>query len=126
MSVTIDLSGRVALVTGGGRGIGRAVAALLARAGAQVVIASRKTEVLDDAAREITGGGGRVTAIPCHIGRPEEVQALVERVRRELGPVEILVNNAATNIQLGPLLAAGDAELSKMVEINLQGALRLV
>jgi NAD(P)-dependent dehydrogenase (short-subunit alcohol dehydrogenase family) len=126
MGVTIDLSGKVAMVTGGGRGIGLAVASLLAQAGAKVAIASRKKEVLEAAAREIAALGGRVAAIPCHIGRLEDIQNLVERVRRELGPIDVLVNNAATNIQLGPLLAATDAELSKMVEINLQGALRLI
>ncbi len=126
MGVSIDLSGRVALVTGGGRGIGLAVASLLAQAGASVAIASRKKEVLEAAARGIAGQGGRVAPIPCHIGRPDEVQKLVEQVHRELGPVDILVNNAATNIQTGPLLAATEAEFSKMMEINLQGALRLI
>jgi NAD(P)-dependent dehydrogenase (short-subunit alcohol dehydrogenase family) len=126
MGVSIDLSGRVALVTGGGRGIGLAVASLLAQAGASVAIASRKKEVLEAAAREIAGRGGRVAPIPCHIGRPDEIQKLVEQVHRELGPVDLLVNNAATNIQTGPLLAATEAEFSKMMEINLQGALRLI
>ena len=126
MSASIDLSGKVALVTGGGRGIGKAIASLLAEAGASVAIASRKVEVIGAAAREIAARGGRIAAFPCHVGRLEEIQKLVEAVRLELGPVDILVNNAATNIQVGPLLAATDAEFSKMLEINLQGALRLI
>jgi dehydrogenase/reductase SDR family protein 4 len=125
MSVIIDLAGKVAVVTGGGRGIGKAIAGLLAEAGAAVAIASRKRETLEAAARELGGRPGKVIPIPCHIGRPEDLQKLSDRVRSELGPADILVNNAATNIQLGPLLEAGDAELQKMVEINLQGALRL-
>ena len=126
MSVAIDLSGRVALVTGGGRGIGRAIASLLAEAGASVAIASRKKEILDAAARELSGLHGSVHAFPCHVGRADEVERLVADVRARLGPVDILVNNAATNIQLGPTLKAGDAELAKMVEVNLLSVLRLV
>lgn len=128
MPVAIDLTGRTAIVTGGGRGIGRAIALLLAQAGARVAIASRKREVLEAAAAEISarlGPAARVLAIPTHVGKPEELEALVERTGRELGPPDVLVNNAATNIQVGPLAAAGDAELAKMLEVNLQSALRL-
>src|SRR6266545_1511879 len=123
MGVSIDLSGRVALVTGGGRGIGLAVASLLAQAGASVAIASRKKEVLEAAARGIAGQGGRVAPIPCHIGRPDEVQKLVEQVHRELGPVDILVNNAASISGLRPQSDAGYYSMTKAALIMLTRSL---
>ncbi len=126
MAISIDLAGRTALVTGGGRGIGKAIAALFADAGAKVAIASRKREVLEATAKELSGRSGSVAAFPCHIGRVEEVEQLIPAIEAALGPIDILVNNAATNIQLGPVLEATDEALVKMVETNIQGALRLV
>lgn len=126
MAFTISLEGRVALVTGGGRGIGKAIAAGLAQAGADVVIASRKLENLEETARELAGLPGRVVPIQCHVGRADQLEALVERIESELGPVDILVNNAATNIGQGPALKTDSAMLAKMVEINVAAAHRLV
>jgi dehydrogenase/reductase SDR family member 4 len=126
MSRAIDLSGKVALVTGGGRGIGRAIAGRLADAGASVVIASRKQENLVAAADEFAGLAGKVVPIACHLGRADQVEALVKQIDFTLGPVDILVNNSATNVGQGPSLEVTDLMLDKMVEINIKAALRLV
>jgi len=126
MGRTIDLTGKVALVTGGGRGIGKAIAGRLAGAGASVVIASRKKENLDAAATELAGRGGKVIPIVCHLGRAEQIESLVQETESRLGPVDILVNNSATNLGHGPALDVTDDMLDKMVEINIKAALRLV
>lgn len=117
------LEGRVALVTGGGRGIGKAIAARLAEAGASVVIASRKAEILEAAAAELPG---KVVAIPCHIGRKEQVEALVARIEADLGSVDILVNNGATALGQGPALEVTEEALLKTFEINVVAAHRLI
>src|SRR4051812_7408011 len=104
MSATNSLAGRVALVTGGGRGIGKAIARRFAEAGANVVIATRKLDVLQAPAAEFAGLPGGVVAAACHVGRAAEVEALVRETERQLGPVDVLVNNSATNIGQGPAL----------------------
>jgi NAD(P)-dependent dehydrogenase (short-subunit alcohol dehydrogenase family) len=126
MSVAISLTGKVALVTGGGRGIGKAIARKLAEAGAGVVIASRKKENLHATADELASLPGKVVPIPCHVGRPDQLEYLIRETEARLGPVDILVNNSATNVQLGSALAITDDMLDKMVEINIKAALRLV
>jgi NAD(P)-dependent dehydrogenase (short-subunit alcohol dehydrogenase family) len=126
MSTAISLSGKVALVTGGGRGIGKAIARRLADAGAAVVIASRKRENLEATAAELASLAGKVVPIPCHVGRKEELESLVRTIEQQLGPVDILVNNSATNLGQGPALAVTDEMLDKMMEINIKAALRLV
>ncbi len=126
MSESGLLAGKVALVTGGGRGIGRAIATRLAEAGADVAIASRKLEVLRQTAAELVHLPGRVHPIACHVGRREELEGAVRATEAELGPIDILVNNSATNVQLGPALEATDEQLDKMVEVNLKSAFRLV
>lgn len=126
MSVSISLEGKVALVTGGGRGIGKAIASRLAEAGASVVIASRKLENLQATAVELAGLPGRVVPVACHVGRKEELENLVRATREQLGPVDILVNNSATNLGQGPALEVTDEMLDKIVEINIKAALRLI
>jgi NAD(P)-dependent dehydrogenase (short-subunit alcohol dehydrogenase family) len=108
MSTSISLSGKVALVTGGGRGIGKAIATRLAEAGAQVVIASRKLDVLEATARDLAGLPGRVWPMPCHVGRKEDLERVVLDTTTRVGPIDILVNNSATNIGQGPALDATD------------------
>ena len=117
------LNGKVAIVTGASRGIGRAVAEVYAREGARVAICGRKQETLDQAAAEI---GLSVKPIACHIGRAAQIENLIAVTARELGPVDILVNNAATNISFGPCLEIDEAQFDKMIEINLKSAFRLV
>jgi len=126
MSVSISLRGKVALVTGGGRGIGKAIARHLAAAGANVVIASRKLPNLQATAEELSSLPGKVVPIECHVGRLDQLQNLVRETEARLGPVDILVNNSATNIGQGPALEVTDDMLDKMVEINVKAALRLV
>ncbi len=126
MNSAIDLTGKVALVTGGGRGIGKAIAGRLAEGGANVVIASRKKENLVAAAEELANLAGKVVPIVCHLGRVEQVEALVKETESRLGPVDILVNNSATNVGQGASLDVTDEMLDKMIEINIKAALRLV
>ena len=126
MANTISLSGKVAIVTGGGRGIGKAIARHLAEAGASVVIASRKMQNLEATANEFASLPGKVVPIECHVGRLDQLQNLVRETESRLGPVDILVNNSATNIGQGPSLDVTDEMLDKMVEINVKAALRLV
>jgi dehydrogenase/reductase SDR family member 4 len=126
MAVSINLSGRVALVTGGGRGIGKAIARRLAEAGASVVIASRKLENLEATAAEFAALPGRVVPIACHVGRLDQLGNLVRETEARVGPIDILVNNSATNIGQGPALDVTDEMLDKMVEINVKSALRLI
>jgi len=125
-SNTIKLDGRVALVTGGGRGIGKAITQRLAAAGANVVIASRKLEVLEATAKEFADLPGKILPIECHVGRKDQLEGLVARIEKELGTVDILVNNSATNIGQGPSLDVSDEMLDKMIEVNIKAALRLV
>jgi NAD(P)-dependent dehydrogenase (short-subunit alcohol dehydrogenase family) len=117
------LNGEVAIVTGASRGIGRAMAEVFAREGARVVICGRKQETLDRVASEI---GPAVKAISCHVGRADQIVDMVERTTKEIGPISILVNNAATNISFGPCLEIDESQFDKMVEINLKSVFRLV
>ena len=126
MTTSFDLKGKAALVTGGGRGIGKAIAFRLAEAGANVVIASRKMENLEAAAREFSGLAGKTIALPCHIGKAEDIERLVKESEERVGPIDILVNNSATNIGQGPALEVTDDMLAKMVEINVLSAVRLI
>jgi len=126
MARTIDLTGKVALVTGGGRGIGKAIAGRLAEAGASVAIASRKKENLEATAAELAGLAGKVVPIVCHLGKIDQIEVLVNETQSRLGPVDILVNNSATNVGQGSALDVTDDMLDKMVEINIKAALRLI
>lgn len=126
MSNTISLEGRVAIVTGGGRGIGKAIAHAFAEAGAHVAIGSRKLANLEAAAAEMKSLPGKVLPIECHVGKADQLARLVQETEDKLGPVDIVVNNSATNIGQGPALDVTDDMLDKMVEINVKAALRLV
>ncbi|HTB17691.1 MAG TPA: SDR family oxidoreductase [Bryobacteraceae bacterium] len=116
------LEDKVAIVTGASRGIGRAIAETFAREGAKVVICGRKQETLQEVAREI---GPSAIPIVCHVGRSEQVTSMVDQVTREMGRIDILVNNAATNVAQKPCLEIDEGMFDKMVEINLKSAFRL-
>jgi len=126
MAIIPNLQGKVALVTGGGRGIGKAITHRLAAAGANVVIASRKMENLQATAREFAALPGKIIPIACHVGRKDQLEHLVEQTETRLGPVDILVNNSATNIGQGPALNTDEDMLDKMIEVNIKSAFRLV
>ncbi len=122
-----DLSGKVAIVTGGSRGIGLAAAMTLAQAGAKVVIAARKPEPLDQAAEEIRARtGAEVLAVPAHTGDDEAVGRVVAQAVATFGGVDILVNNAATNPHFGPLLSAQDSHWDKTYDVNVKGYFRMI
>jgi NAD(P)-dependent dehydrogenase (short-subunit alcohol dehydrogenase family) len=121
-----DLTGRVAIVTGASRGIGRGIALAFAKAGAKVVLASRRHEGVDAVAAEIREQGGAALAVATHMGREEAVAALVEKTVQAFGGVDIAVNNAGTNPHFGPLLTATASQWDKTLEVNLKGAFYLV
>ncbi|HST86957.1 MAG TPA: SDR family oxidoreductase [Ktedonobacterales bacterium] len=122
---SFDLSGRTALVTGGSRGIGLAIGAALAGAGARVALAARHEDQVRAAAGQLDATGKQVIGIGANVSKSDEVARLVDAVEAAFGPVDILVNNAATNVHFGPVLDADDGMWLKMVETNLLSAVRL-
>jgi NAD(P)-dependent dehydrogenase (short-subunit alcohol dehydrogenase family) len=120
-----DLSGRTAIVTGSSRGIGRAIAHGLARAGAKVVISSRKAPACEEVAAEITRDGGTAISIPCNIGHKDQLRALVDETRKRLGPIDILVCNAAVNPYYGPLAEIPDEAFDRIISSNVRSNLWL-
>src|ERR1035437_10895901 len=115
---TLSLADKVAVVTGASRGIGRAIAELFAREGATVVICGRGLETLQQAAAEMKECVGRVYPLACHVGRSADIQQLVDTSLREFGKIDILVNNAATNIAQEPVLQFDEAKFDKMIEVR--------
>jgi len=115
------LNGRVALVTGASRGIGRAIALLLARHGASVVVSSRKLESCEAVAAEIRAAGGEASALTCHIGEVEQIAAAFREIDARHGRIDILVNNAATNPYFGPAVAMDLGAFQKTVDVNIRG-----
>ncbi|WP_375691880.1 SDR family NAD(P)-dependent oxidoreductase [Pseudooceanicola sp. LIPI14-2-Ac024] len=115
-----DLKGKVAVVTGSSRGIGRAIAEMYAEAGAKVVISSRKAEACEEVAEAIRAKGGEAMVIPCHIGDTEQLQHLVDKTIAEWGQIDVLVPNAAINPVYGPLQDLGDEVFDKMLITNVR------
>lgn len=122
MSDLFDLTGKVALLTGSSRGIGRAMAEGMAMHGASVVISSRKADACEATAKEINemAGAERAHAIPCNAGRKEEVEALVAKTRETLGAVDILVGNAAVNPHYGKMETLSDEAFDKIMSTNVR------
>lgn len=116
-----SLEGKVAVVTGASRGIGEAIARAFAEQGATVVVSSRKQEGLDKVANSIKDDGGKAVGIVCHGGAPDQMRALIEKVEKDFGRLDILVNNAATNPFFGPALDIPESAFDKTIEVNLKG-----
>ena len=125
MPSLFDLSGKVAIVTGSTKGIGRAIAAALADHGARVVVSSRDKDRVAGAAAELASGGREVLGIPCNVGRKEELQALVAQTRDAWGQIDIAVGNAAINPHYGPSTEIPDDIFTKMMATNVQSNLWL-
>ncbi len=117
------LAGKVAIVTGASRGIGRAIAEVFAREGARIAICGRKQDALEEVARHHPG---RILPVQAHVGKLEDIDHLVDETERALGPPDILVNNAATNIAQGPCLEFDEGQFDKMVEVNIKSTFRLI
>ena len=113
-----DLTGKVAIVTGSSRGIGRSIAEQMAAHGARVVISSRKTDACEAVAASIRASGGEAVAIAANISRREDLESLVARTREQLGPIDVLVCNAASNPYFGPADGMSDEVFDKVMRNN--------
>lgn len=120
-----DLTGKVALVTGGSRGLGREMVLGFAEAGADVVIASRKQESCDEVAREVEAMGRAALAMACHVGQWDALEPLVDAAYGRFGKVDVLVNNAGMSPLYPDPASVSEALFDKVIDVNLKGPFRL-
>lgn len=120
-SSLFGLHGKVAVVSGASRGIGEAIARLLAEYGAHVIICSRKVADCEKVAQDIERSGGKASAMECHIGNMEHIERLFDHVGRTHNRLDIVVNNAATNPYIGPMVDADVAAFQKTMDVNVRG-----
>ncbi|MBN1643369.1 MAG: SDR family oxidoreductase [Dehalococcoidales bacterium] len=125
VTVNFSLKGKVALITGGSRGIGRAIALAFAEAGAKVAISARKQQDLDAVADEINSKGQECLPTIAHVAKMDESRALLNRVKSHFGRIDILVNNAGTNPYNGPLIDAEEWAWDIIMNVNLKGPFML-
>jgi len=116
-----DLDGKIALVAGGSRGIGEAIARILAEYGAHVIVSSRKVEGCQAVADAIRADGGSAEAYPCHIGNLEQIEQIFRHVDETHGRIDILVNNGVANPYYGHVLDTPVSAFEKTLEVNLRG-----
>ncbi len=116
-----DLTGKVALVTGASRGIGEAIAKLLAEQGAHTIVSSRRAESCDQVVADIIASGGSAETMACHIGEMDNVTATFEAIKAKHGKLDILVNNAAANPYFGHILDTDLGAFNKTVDVNIRG-----
>lgn len=119
--VSFSLEGKIALITGASRGIGKAIAIAFAEHGATVILVSRKQDLLDKVAQSIASNGGKAVAIAAHCAKAEEIDRLMERVKADFGRLDILVNNAGTNIHFGPSTEITELMFDKIMALNVKG-----
>lgn len=124
-SELFDLSGRVVLVTGGSRGLGRAMCLALARAGADLVVVSRDKDACELVADQARSMGRCALAVGCHVGRWEQIDALVETAYRKFGRIDVLINNAGKSPVYDGLTDISEALCDSVLDLNLKGPLRL-
>lgn len=117
-----DLAGKVAVITGGSRGIGEAIAHAMSEFGAKLVLASRKIEGLNAVKEKIESLGGEAVCIPTHMGDLDSLQRLVDGSLDAYGTIDVLVNNAATNPIFGPIMESEPPAWDKIMDVNLKGA----
>lgn len=115
-----NLEGKVAVITGSSKGIGKAIAKGLAEKGAQVVISSRSQEACDAVVNELSKDGLKAIGIACHIGKEEQRKKLVNEAIKQLGRIDILVNNAAINPVFGPIEDVDPAIFDKIMDVNVK------
>ena len=115
-----SLAGKVALVTGSSRGIGKSIIEQMANAGAKVVVSSRKADACERVAAEFAARGQEAIAVPCNVGQKEQVQNLVDTVLAKWGRIDILVCNAASNPHYGPMASASDEVFDKIMLTNVK------
>lgn len=120
-SKLFDLSGKVALVTGASRGIGEAIAKLLAEHGAHTIVSSRRAESCDQVVADIVAAGGSAETMACHIGEMENVVDTFAAIKAKHGKLDILVNNAAANPYFGHVLDTDLGAFNKTVDVNIRG-----
>jgi len=125
MADRFSLEGKTALVTGGSRGLGRAMALAFAEAGADVAVVSRKRDACEDVARQIEALGRRAVAYPCHVGRWDEIGPMAEAVWDALGRIDVLVNNAGMSPLYPSLGAVSEDAFDKVIGVNFKGPFRL-
>ncbi len=116
-----DLDGKIAFVSGASRGIGAAIAQLLAQQGAHVILSSRRIEGCQAVADAIIAAGGQATVMACHIGETEQISAVFAQIREQFGRLDILVNNAAANPHFGNILDTDLGAFQKTVDVNIRG-----
>ncbi len=117
----VSLEGKIALITGASRGIGKAIAMALSDHGAHCILVSRKLEGLREVVAEIQANGAEASAIACHVGYVNQIESLFKTVGSQFGKLNILVNNAGTNPYLGEMLGADEAAWDKTHDVNLKG-----
>ena len=121
-----SLKNKVAIITGASRGIGKATAMQLSKAGASVVISSRKKEDCEKVAKEINSKGFLAEVIPCNVGRKDEIKNLIQETIKKFKSIDILVSNAATNPAFGPLSQLEDTAFDKIIDVNLKSSIWLI